>query len=299
MSTATEDVCTNTAQTTRAGVLDRGAGRIDLTKAGNPGLDVRQAEPERRRGRPPGRRDFTVRPRTSAAPSHVGRLGGRDGRRADGELRHHRGHADPRARRRRHAASFPCTSTAAGAAAGNYQGKVVLVNRASGQAAACPRLAARAAAARAWTCCSSTTTARPRRRLRRLLRRLQGDARPLGVTYEYLDMCQGRYPSFFQPATRALLIFTGDNDSFDTSGFFATRPRRDRRVARQRRKLWTTGQNFARPSDSGRFHSRPRPRPPLPRLPRAGVRGRQRVRHARAAADGNGPRPVCRDGARR
>ena len=38
MSTATEQVWTSAARTTSAGVLDRGAGRIDLTQVGNPGL---------------------------------------------------------------------------------------------------------------------------------------------------------------------------------------------------------------------------------------------------------------------
>src|SRR4030095_16711494 len=40
MTTATENVWTNTAKTIFAGVLDRGAGRIDLTKAGNPGITL-------------------------------------------------------------------------------------------------------------------------------------------------------------------------------------------------------------------------------------------------------------------
>ncbi len=43
MTTATENVYLNTTQTVRAGVLDRGAGRIDLTAAGNPGLTVEPA----------------------------------------------------------------------------------------------------------------------------------------------------------------------------------------------------------------------------------------------------------------
>ena len=42
MTTATENVWTDTNQTVLAGVLDRGAGRIDLTKAGNPGLTLDQ-----------------------------------------------------------------------------------------------------------------------------------------------------------------------------------------------------------------------------------------------------------------
>ena len=42
MTTATENVWTNTSQTIRAGVLDRGAGRIDLTKAGTPGITLDQ-----------------------------------------------------------------------------------------------------------------------------------------------------------------------------------------------------------------------------------------------------------------
>jgi subtilisin family serine protease len=40
MTTATEDVFLNTSHTAKADVLDRGAGRIDLTKAGDPGLTL-------------------------------------------------------------------------------------------------------------------------------------------------------------------------------------------------------------------------------------------------------------------
>ena len=48
MTTATENVWTTTAKTTFAGALDRGAGRIDLTKAGNPGSTLDQGQPQRR-----------------------------------------------------------------------------------------------------------------------------------------------------------------------------------------------------------------------------------------------------------
>ena len=40
MTTATEEVFLNNAKTQRPGVLDRGAGRIDLAQAGSPGLVV-------------------------------------------------------------------------------------------------------------------------------------------------------------------------------------------------------------------------------------------------------------------
>ena len=70
MTTATEDVYLDTAKTTPAGVLDRGAGRIDLTKAGSPGLTLDHAEPQRaatsRRAR--GRSSRSPPP-TSAAPT--------------------------------------------------------------------------------------------------------------------------------------------------------------------------------------------------------------------------------------
>src|SRR5206468_7665813 len=42
MTTATEKVYLDTAQSVPADVLDRGAGRIDLTKAGNPGITLDQ-----------------------------------------------------------------------------------------------------------------------------------------------------------------------------------------------------------------------------------------------------------------
>ena len=92
MTTATENVWTNTAKTILAGVLDRGAGRIDLTKAGNPGLTLDQPEPQRRRDHRRPARDFTIQQRTSAAPAERGAF--RRSRRGcgDAQLRDHAQH---------------------------------------------------------------------------------------------------------------------------------------------------------------------------------------------------------------
>src|SRR5262249_56869289 len=62
MTTANENVWTNTNQNVRASVLARGAGRIDLTKAGSPGLTLDQPSLSAGELRAGGSKDFTINP---------------------------------------------------------------------------------------------------------------------------------------------------------------------------------------------------------------------------------------------
>ena len=60
MTTATENVWTSAAKTTFAGVLDGGAGRIDLTKAGTPGITLDQPSLSAGEITAGEHRDFTI-----------------------------------------------------------------------------------------------------------------------------------------------------------------------------------------------------------------------------------------------
>jgi hypothetical protein len=78
----------------------------------------------------------------------------------------------------------------------------------------------------------------------------------LGITYDYVDPWNDGFPSFFDLfGYKAVLIFTGDNDSFDTSGFFTSDQDALMAWLNSGGKLWTTGQNFAEESDSNTFTS--------------------------------------------
>ena len=56
---------------------------------------------------------------------------------------------------------------------------------------------------------------------------------------------------------KAVVIFTGNNDSFDTSGFFPADQNAISEWLDSGGKLWTTGQNFAEETDSDSSFSSP------------------------------------------
>ena len=275
-------------------MLARGAGRIDLTKAGTPGLtldnpslsagevvagpgqglhdqgDRRQrrrldVDGHARRRRPAGRTSTSRRaPARSSVPAN-----------GSATLR--------RARRRR-----------AGAARGSYEGKVVLTNGATGRVLHVPGLAPRAR--------HDAGRGRPARRRRRLVRRrglprllagLQGHVQRAGRHATSTSTCGTHgFPSLLDLYRyKAVVIFTGNNDSFDTSGFSPSDQNRLSEWLDSGGKLWTIGQNFAEASDSNAelLVGEPRPVAAVPRLPRREVPVRQRVRRpAGASPDGDG-----------
>jgi hypothetical protein len=73
----------------------------------------------------------------------------------------------------------------------------------------------------------------------------------LGVSYEYLDVWDKGFKSLLQLYHyKAVLIFTGNNSSFDSSGFSPTDQDALSEWLDSGGRLWTTGQNFAEESDS-------------------------------------------------
>jgi hypothetical protein len=79
----------------------------------------------------------------------------------------------------------------------------------------------------------------------------------LHVSYQYLDVWNDGFPSLLDLYHyKAVVIFTGNNDSFDTSGFALADQDALSEWLDSGGKLWTIGQNFAEESDSnGSFSS--------------------------------------------
>ena len=234
---------------------DRDRGRLDEHGADDP---RRRARPRRRPDRPDegrarrasrstGRASAPARSRAGQSEGlhdpgdrrerrglDVGGLGGRDGRRRrTSTSRRAPRSLDGRARTaRRRFAVHVARDGGGGARLVRGQGRA---RRTAPPARVLhvPGVAPRAADdADARTSCSSTTTARPRTSgfpdySRRLHETLLDVAGRHATTY--LDAWNEGFPSLFDLyGYKAVLIFTGDNDSFDTSGFFAGRPGRAR-----------------------------------------------------------------------
>jgi subtilisin family serine protease len=248
MSTATEDVFLDNAKAQRAGVLDRGAGRIDLAQAGNPGLVVDKPSLSGGETSAGASKTFTVRATSvsgsadtwdvtgvattaglSIAPSSPTLALG------VGETR----------------ALQVTLGTATGAATGNYEGSIVLVSRATGKRLHIP----------AWL------RVIPPKSVDVLV--IDADAKATGVagdvrpTYTALLDSLGLTYTVGFPASavdlhkyRAVLIFTGDNASFASSGFSATQEDALAEYLDSGGRLWALGQNMALGLDSGSFHSR-------------------------------------------
>jgi len=256
MTTATEDVWTSETQTVRAGVLDRGAGRIDLTKAGLPGLTLDRPSLSAGEVHAGDAKDFAVEAKdVSGAPSTwaisaVETAGG-----ANFDIVPSTASISVGANG---TATFSVhVAATAGAAAGSYEGKVVLDNGA-GKVLHIP----------VWLRVIGTPTVDV------LLVDDDGSSADpsfpdysavytslltsLGVSYEYRDVWNAGFPSVLGLFRyRAVLIFTGNNDSFDTSGFSTTNQNALNEWLDSGGKLWTTGQNFAETSDSNSTYSSP------------------------------------------
>ncbi len=292
MTTATEGVWTSTAKTTLAGVLDRGAGRIDLTKAGAPGLTLDQ--PSLSAGELTAGQgvDFTI---------HATDVSGAGGTWAVSAAK--TGNAATIANfditpgvssitlGANGSATIPVHVAASAAAVpGSYEGKVLLDNAATGRQLHVP----------VWLRVLPTNPVADV-----LLVDDDGSdadaAFPdysavytsmltsLGVSYQYRNVWTQGFPSFFSLfGYKAVLIFTGNNDSFDTSGFSSTNLNALAEWLDSGGRLWTSGQNFAETSDNNASYSSP-------------SIGRSRIYHgylgikyvAGSAYDGDAPRPTA------
>jgi hypothetical protein len=259
MTTATEDVFATTARTTRAGVLARGAGRIDLAQAGDPGLVVDQPSLSGGETTAGQSKTFTVGARNvsgsadtwdvttteTGTPAQTANFNITAGKASLslGDLQ---------------TGTIPVTvESVAGAAAGNYEGSVVLVSRATGKRLHIP----------VWLRVLTPPSVDV------LLVDDDGSAfvgafgnyqaqykamlDSLAVTYETLDFGTAAFPNRFNlNKYRAVIVFTGDNDSFNTSGFFTTDHDTLADWLDSGGRLWAVGRNFALTEDSGTYHSR-------------------------------------------
>jgi len=263
MATATEDVFATTARTTKAGVLDRGAGRIDLTQAGSPGLIFDKPSLSGGELRSAGQsRSFTVRATNLSGAAGTWDVSttetGDAAKTANFNIT-----ATPSTLSLGNGNSGSIHVTAesvAGAPTGDYEGSVVLVNGTKrlhipvwfrvlpavqkdvllidDDGSATGGLADRKAAYTAML-----------------------DS--LGLTYDYLDMGLPPFTPEAKPGLmnlyryRAVVLFTGDNNDFNNlSGFFGEDHDNLAEWLDSGGRIWALGQNLALAEDSGTYHSR-------------------------------------------
>jgi hypothetical protein len=249
MTTANEDVWTTTAQTTRAGVLTRGSGLIDLTKAHSPGITLDKPSLSGGEMAPGQSAHFTITATDVAGAASswtvtsVETAGG-----ANFDITP--GSASLSVPANGAAQLAVHVSATASAASGNYEGKVELTS--GGKTLHVPvwlRVINQAPVADVLLVDDDGSSADPKfADYSQVYKDLLGAA---GVSYEYLDVWNSGFKPYFQLyGYKVVLIFTGDNDSFDTSGFSPTDHDALAEWMDSGGKLWTTGQNMAEVTDS-------------------------------------------------
>ena len=257
MTTATEQVFTTTARTTLAGVLDRGAGRIDLTKAGEPGLILNKLSLSGRHMSPGQTKTFRIRAWNIAGENDTWDVTtletGDAATTANFDIT-----AAPAALtvKKWRLGKLKVTITAAPTAApGSYEGSVVLVSRATGMRLHVP----------VWL--------RVLPPVDKDVLLIDDDGSPgggradyratytamldsLGLTYDVFGFTTS-FPSVVNlHRYRSIIVFTGDNNSFNTAGFFPADHDALAEYLDSGGRLWAIGQNWALTEDSGSFHSR-------------------------------------------
>jgi hypothetical protein len=250
MNTATEDVFLDTNHTVRAGVLERGAGRIDLARAGDPGLTL---SPQSLSGGeiPAGTTvPFTVTAK-DVAVGGLWNITTTLSANAAGNVSVSPA-SDSIIVRRDETASFTLqVSASAAAAPASYSGEVVLTQRNGTRVLHMPL----------WLRVVPT-------QITQQVLLVDDDASSvdagfadyaavyrgvldrLGVSYTYLDIGTAAFPSLNTLfGYRSVVVFTGDNNSFDTSGFSPSDHNRLSEWLDSGGRLLAIGQNFAETSD--------------------------------------------------
>jgi hypothetical protein len=257
MTTATEGVFTTTARTTKAGVLDRGAGRIDLTKAGSPGLVLDHPSLSGRHMGVGQSKTFRVRAWNVSGSNDTWDVStletGDAATTANFDIT---AGTTALSLKRFRFGTVPVTiTTSPTAAAGSYEGSGVLVSRATGLRLHVP----------VWL--------RVLPAVDRDVLLIDDDGSIFGVGPDYrstytalLDSLGLSYDVYgFETAFpsvvnlhryRSIVVFTGDNSSFNTSGFFLADHDAIAEYLDSGGRLWAIGRNWARTEDSGSFSSR-------------------------------------------
>ncbi|MGH9185947.1 MAG: S8 family serine peptidase, partial [Acidimicrobiales bacterium] len=246
MTTATENVYLDTAQAIPAGVLARGAGRIDLAAAAQPGLVFDVASMSGGETAAGGSVGFDLRLRNVGGAPATWDLSSS----ADAGLTITSSvttfSIDPGVRGNLHVD----LTTAADAAPGDYQGSLILTEVGTGRRLHLP----------AWI------GVRPAATTDVLLvdddgsgfgvgpdyaGTYQAALDAAGVSYDYLDVNAEFFPGALDLYNyRAVVMFTGDNGSFDTSGLFPSDQDGLASWLDSGGRLWLSGQNQAETTDS-------------------------------------------------
>ncbi|MEN3306416.1 MAG: minor extracellular serine protease Vpr [Micromonosporaceae bacterium] len=250
MNTADENVFLDTTQTTRAGVLDRGAGRIDLTKAGSPGLTLRPASVSGGEVPAGGTVPFTIR------ADDVGGAGTWDvsavlAPNAAGNVSVSLGTTSLTVRPRHSTQLRLQVAAAANAAPANYEGVIRLTRRGGGARLHLPLwirvvpgqinkqvllVDDDGSSAGAGFADYSAT--------------YRGILDRLGVSYDYIDVWNDGFPNYNTLfGYRTVVVFSGDNNSFDTSGFGLADHDRLSQWLDSGGRLLAIGQNWAEAED--------------------------------------------------
>jgi subtilisin family serine protease len=251
MSTATEEVFTNTAKTNRAGVLDRGAGRIDLAQAGDPGLYLSRPSLSGGEMSAGQSKTFTVRAWNIGGTKDTWDITTTETGTATDQFDITADRTEITLKPWR-VAKIPVNLDAlATAPPGNYEGSVVLVSRSSGKRLHIP----------VWL------RVVPPKSVDVLL--VDADGSPTGGRVDYratytnmLDALGVTYETTFPTAAvdlqkyRAIVVFTGDNASLGAGGFSLARQDAVSEYLDSGGRIWALGQNLAGAIDSGSFHTR-------------------------------------------
>ncbi len=252
MTTATEKVYLDTALTQVATVLDRGSGRIDLTAAGNPGLTLDQPSLSGGEAGAGQAVSFTIH--ASATAPHGSSVWDVSSN-ATG-LAVTPSAASLTVRPHRAAPLTVQVSTPAGTSPGDYQGELLLTNRANRQQLHVPIwLGVRSQPTTDvllvnddGSCCGFTDYGTA----------YQATFDRLGINYDYLDLATDPFPSYLDLYKyRTVVVFTGDNNDFATSGFTLADQDALSEWLDSGGRLWVTGQNDAEVSDSNTRFSSP------------------------------------------
>jgi subtilisin family serine protease len=260
MTTATEDVFTTTARTTRAGVLTQGAGRIDLTKAGSPGLVLDHPSLSGRHMDPGQSKTFRIRAWNISGMNDTWDVStletGDAATTANFDIT--AGTATLSLKRHRFGTVPVTITTSPTAAPGSYEGSVVLVSRATGMRLHVPVWLRVLPAVDKDVLLidddgSPGTPTNPRADYRSTYTALLDS---LGLSYDVYGF-ETAFPSVVSlHRYQSIAVFTGDNNSFNTSGFFPADHDAIAEYLDSGGRLWGIGQNWALTEDSGSFSSR-------------------------------------------
>jgi subtilisin family serine protease len=248
MTTASKDVFLDTAQAVPAGVLDRGSGRIDLAAAANPGLTLDHPSLSVGEIAAGTQSTFTIEVTGTNAGANqwnVTTAGSLTITPSPSVLNVSEG-----------SQATLTVNVSAGADPGDYDGEVVLTNAATGQVLHVPVWAGVRPAPTTDVLLVDDDGSGFGVGLADYAPAYQAALDALGVSYDYLDVTQEFFPANLDLyAYRAVVMFTGDNDSFNTSGLFPTDQDALAQWLDSGGRLWLSGQNMAETTDSNTFES--------------------------------------------